>query len=88
MGTKLSTFLAGALVLGVMTSASATEQVPLSDEQLDAITAGSWGYLITDKSTGLSGGACCFDTKQEAHQLAKESARSQDGKFKITVYEQ
>lgn len=43
---EMDTHLAGALVLAVMTGASATEPVPLPDEQLDLITAGAFQYLV------------------------------------------
>lgn len=46
MRTSLSTLLASALVLGVMTIANANEVLTLSDAQLDTVTAGGL-YLVT-----------------------------------------
>jgi hypothetical protein len=47
MRTSLSTLLAGALALGVITTANATDLATLSDAQLDTVTAGGL-YLVTD----------------------------------------
>jgi hypothetical protein len=46
MRTSLSTLLASALVLGVVTVANANEVLTLSDAQLDTVTAGGL-YLVT-----------------------------------------
>lgn len=61
----MKTSLPGALVLGGMTVANATEAVPLTEAQLDTVIAGvQWGsYQDT------------YPTKKEAQTAAKDLKR-------------
>jgi hypothetical protein len=54
MRTSLSTLLAGALALGVITTANATELATLSDAQLDTVAAGGL-YLVTYDGSSYPG---------------------------------
>jgi hypothetical protein len=86
MTTIRPAIMAGALVLGVMTAANAAERAPLTDEQLDAITAGySWGYQIWDGSILTVQSPPGFLTRQEAYRAGKADPRLDQGEL-VKVY--
>jgi hypothetical protein len=81
MKTRLPALLAGALVLGFSTAATAANPPPLSTEQLDAVTAGSFTFTYTLQGDVLNGPV--YQTHKEAVDGATQY-RAQPGVTEVS----